>query len=163
MTPVRIRRYACSLWNMQLTGFRNGLRLLRLLIATVFLNRERSLATDTHNSKRSSVIRRKLTRGAVWKARMDDQSAVFGMAQVFPSARFYKAMLHRSTDRAHILETGTESFRFRRTIASRQKNARWGPGGRRSFGVGPNVVIKVVPNEIPKCVRRCQQVSSQSR
>ena len=30
--------------------------------------------------------------------------------------------LHRLTDRAHILETGTESFRFRRTIASRQKN-----------------------------------------
>ena len=43
--------------------------------------------------------------------------------QVFPSARLCKAMLDRLTDRAHILETGTESFRFRRTIASRQKNA----------------------------------------
>ena len=42
--------------------------------------------------------------------------------QVFPSARLCKAMLDRLTDRAHILETGTESFRFRRTIASRQKN-----------------------------------------
>ena len=41
--------------------------------------------------------------------------------QVFPSARLCKAMLDRLTDRAHILETGTESFRFRRTIASRQK------------------------------------------
>ena len=43
--------------------------------------------------------------------------------QVFPSPRLCKAMLDRLTDRAHILETGTESFRFRRTIASRQKNA----------------------------------------
>ena len=43
--------------------------------------------------------------------------------QVFPSARLCKAMLDRLTDRAHILETGTESFRFRRTIASRQKSA----------------------------------------
>jgi DNA replication protein DnaC len=43
--------------------------------------------------------------------------------QVFPSARLCKAMLDRLTDRAHILETGTESFRFRRTLASRQKNA----------------------------------------
>src|ERR1700752_877783 len=42
--------------------------------------------------------------------------------QVFPSPRLCKAMLDRLTDRAHILETGTESFRFRRTIASRQKN-----------------------------------------
>ena len=43
--------------------------------------------------------------------------------QVFPNPRLCKAMLDRLTDRAHILETGTESFRFRRTIASRQKNA----------------------------------------
>ena len=42
--------------------------------------------------------------------------------QVFPSPRLCKAMLDRLTDRAHILETGSESFRFRRTIASRQKN-----------------------------------------
>lgn len=42
-------------------------------------------------------------------------------AQVFPNARLCKAMLDRLTDRAHIIETGTESFRFRRTIATRQK------------------------------------------
>jgi len=42
--------------------------------------------------------------------------------QVFPNARLCKAMLDRLTDRAHIIETGTESFRFRRTIATRQKN-----------------------------------------
>lgn len=41
--------------------------------------------------------------------------------QVFPNARLCKAMLDRLTDRAHIIETGTESFRFRRTMATRQK------------------------------------------
>ncbi len=40
--------------------------------------------------------------------------------QVFPNARLCKAMLDRLTDRAHIIETGTESFRFRRTIAGKR-------------------------------------------
>ena len=37
--------------------------------------------------------------------------------QVFPNARLCKTMLDRLTDSADIIETGTESFRFRRTIA----------------------------------------------
>ena len=41
--------------------------------------------------------------------------------QVFTSARLCKAMLDRITDRAHIIETGTESYRFRRTIEGRKK------------------------------------------
>jgi DNA replication protein DnaC len=36
--------------------------------------------------------------------------------QVIPNARLCKALLDRVTDRAHIIETGTESYRFRRTI-----------------------------------------------
>jgi DNA replication protein DnaC len=36
--------------------------------------------------------------------------------QVIPNARLCKALLDRITDRAHIIETGTESFRFRRTL-----------------------------------------------
>jgi DNA replication protein DnaC len=40
---------------------------------------------------------------------------------VFPNARLCKALLDRLTDRAHIIETGTESYRFRRTWAQRQK------------------------------------------
>ena len=40
--------------------------------------------------------------------------------QVIPNARLCKALLDRITDRAHILETGTESYRFRRT-AEKQK------------------------------------------
>ncbi|MBV9033867.1 MAG: ATP-binding protein, partial [Acidobacteriaceae bacterium] len=35
---------------------------------------------------------------------------------VFPNARLCKALLDRVTDRAHIIETGTESYRFRRTV-----------------------------------------------
>ena len=42
--------------------------------------------------------------------------------QVFPSVRLCKALLDRITDRAHILETGTESYRFRRTLEKRQKS-----------------------------------------
>src|SRR5689334_10551901 len=41
---------------------------------------------------------------------------------VFPSPRLCKAMLDRITDRAHIIETGTESFRFRRTVERRKKH-----------------------------------------
>ena len=35
---------------------------------------------------------------------------------MFPNARLCKAMLDRLTDQAHIIETGTESYRFRRTL-----------------------------------------------
>lgn len=41
--------------------------------------------------------------------------------QVFTNARLCKALLDRVTDRAHIIETGTESYRFRRTLETRQK------------------------------------------
>jgi len=40
---------------------------------------------------------------------------------VFPNPRLCKALLDRVTDRAHIIETGTESYRFRRTIEGRAK------------------------------------------
>ena len=41
--------------------------------------------------------------------------------QVIPNGRLCKALLDRITDRAHVLETGTESYRFRRTIDKRKK------------------------------------------
>jgi DNA replication protein DnaC len=40
--------------------------------------------------------------------------------QVIPNARLCKALVDRITDRAHIIETGTESYRFRRTIEKRR-------------------------------------------
>ncbi len=40
---------------------------------------------------------------------------------VFPNPRLCKALLDRITDRAHIIETGTESFRFRRTMERRKQ------------------------------------------
>ena len=43
--------------------------------------------------------------------------------QVIPNARLCKAVLDRITDRAHILETGTESYRFRRTVNKQKKKA----------------------------------------
>lgn len=40
--------------------------------------------------------------------------------QVIPNARLCKALLDRVTDRAHIIETGTESYRFRRSLKQRK-------------------------------------------
>ena len=40
---------------------------------------------------------------------------------VFPNPRLCKALLDRIIDRAHIIETGTESFRFRRTLERSKK------------------------------------------
>jgi len=40
---------------------------------------------------------------------------------VFPNPRLCKALLDRITDRAHIIETGIESYRFRRTLERRKK------------------------------------------
>ena len=42
--------------------------------------------------------------------------------QVFSNARLCKALLDRLTDRAHILETGSDSYRFRRTMETRQRS-----------------------------------------
>ena len=41
--------------------------------------------------------------------------------QVLPNARLCKALLDRITDQAHIIETGTESYRFRRTMDRRRR------------------------------------------
>ena len=48
----------------------------------------------------------------------------FEWTQVIPNARRSKALLDRITDRAHILETGTESYRFRRTADKQKKGAK---------------------------------------
>jgi DNA replication protein DnaC len=40
--------------------------------------------------------------------------------QMFPNPRLCKALVDRLTDRAHIIDTGTESYRFHRTLAARQ-------------------------------------------
>ena len=42
--------------------------------------------------------------------------------QVIPNARLCKALLDRITDRAHIIDTGKESFRFRRSLAQHQRS-----------------------------------------
>jgi IstB-like ATP binding protein len=41
--------------------------------------------------------------------------------QVFTNARLCKAVLDRLTDQAHIIETGSESYRFRRTRGKKLK------------------------------------------
>jgi len=44
-------------------------------------------------------------------------------SQVFANPRLCKALLDRVTDRCHIIETGSESYRFRRTAAGPKKGA----------------------------------------
>jgi hypothetical protein len=39
---------------------------------------------------------------------------------VIPNARLCKALVDRITDRANIIETGAESYRFRRTLEKRK-------------------------------------------
>ena len=41
-------------------------------------------------------------------------------------ARLCKAMLDRLTDQAHIIETGSDSYRFRRTLDRRRKKNKEG-------------------------------------
>jgi DNA replication protein DnaC len=41
--------------------------------------------------------------------------------QVIPNPRLCKALLDRITDRAHIIDTGSESYRFRRTLQKRSR------------------------------------------
>ena len=43
--------------------------------------------------------------------------------QVIPNARLCKALIDRITDRAHIIETGSDSYRFRRTLEKHQRRA----------------------------------------
>ena len=49
---------------------------------------------------------------------------------VFPNARLCKALLDRLTDRAHIIDTGTESYRFRRSLEQRHSKSRVKPRSR---------------------------------
>jgi hypothetical protein len=47
--------------------------------------------------------------------------AISEWPQVFTNARLCKAVLDRLTDQAHIIETGSESYRFRRTLRKKRK------------------------------------------
>jgi DNA replication protein DnaC len=40
--------------------------------------------------------------------------------QAVPNLRLCKALVDRITDRAHIIDTGTDSYRFRRTLEKRK-------------------------------------------
>jgi DNA replication protein DnaC len=41
-------------------------------------------------------------------------------SQVIPNPRLCKVLIDRLTDQAHIITTGTDSYRFRRTMAQRK-------------------------------------------
>jgi hypothetical protein len=43
-----------------------------------------------------------------------------GAAGIIPQPRLCKALIDRLTDQAHIITTGSDSYRFRRTTAQRK-------------------------------------------
>ena len=51
----------------------------------------------------------------------DDQPAVLRVDKGDSERSLCKALLDRITDRAHIIETGEESYRFRRTLAKKKR------------------------------------------
>jgi hypothetical protein len=55
-------------------------------------------------------------------ARLDKTNSLEGGPTV-PNARLCKALIDRITDRANIIETGTESYRFKRTLEKRKTKA----------------------------------------
>lgn len=67
---------------------------------------------------------------------------------VFPNARLCKALLDRLTDRAHIIDTGTESYRFRRSLEQRQPKPRAKPRPRESApsGTGAGEEVPTPPH-----------------
>jgi len=62
--------------------------------------------------------------------------------QVFTNARLCKALLDRLTDRAHIIETGSESYRFRRTLESRHLPLKRTPISQSSSAQDKNVFLE---------------------
>lgn len=48
--------------------------------------------------------------------------------QVIPNARLCKALIDRITERPHIIETGVESYRFRRTMEKQKEASDDSPG-----------------------------------
>jgi hypothetical protein len=65
--------------------------------------------------------------------------------QVIPNARLCKALLDRITDRAHIIETGSDSYRFRRTLELRGRHVR----SKRTIGAIPNPQLSTEKSSSP--------------
>ena len=79
--------------------------------------------------------------------------------QVIPNARLCKALIDRITDRAHIIETGTESYRFRRTLEKRKgrtsaANVTAPPPGRRKKAANAIMVERASNADRAKYVLR---------
>jgi DNA replication protein DnaC len=65
--------------------------------------------------------------------------------QVIPNARLCKALLDRITDRAHIIETGSDSYRFRRTLELRGRHGR----SKTTDGAIPNLHVSTEKGSPP--------------
>src|SRR5207302_3069397 len=72
--------------------------------------------------------------------------------QVIPNARLCKALLDRITDRAHIIETGADSYRFRRTLELRGRHSRTTANGLSTLST--ESTERTVPSPAPPAPKR---------
>jgi len=72
---------------------------------------------------RSAVTSRDFSSGPANVERAGRVCARTEWTQVIPNAPLCKALIDRITDRAHIIETGNESYRFRRTMERRRERS----------------------------------------
>jgi hypothetical protein len=86
-------------------------------------HREEGMANaDTNHAKNIARIEKKLRDFGIPATVTGTNNTPFSaFSLVFAHPLLCKALLDRITDRAHIIETGTESYRFRRTVEGRQK------------------------------------------
>jgi DNA replication protein DnaC len=74
------------------------------------------LVNELIEAKQQNQVRRVMAKWQKYELIVVDE-----WTSVFPNPRLCKALLDRVTDRAHILDTGKESYRFMRTKEGRQK------------------------------------------
>src|ERR1035437_5188840 len=100
-----ISRYGCEI-------FADNVSPLTLLCKKAVTSHQEPFAPQNAFSIRSSALAETLA-----TSKMNTTNLPFSeWTTKFPNARLYKAMLDRLTDQANIIETGTESYRFRRTL-----------------------------------------------
>ena len=82
---------------------------------------EAGLVNELIDAKEHNQVRRVMARWMKYDLIVTTNLPFSEWTGVFPNPLLCKAVLDRVTDRAHIIETGTELYRFRRTMEGKQK------------------------------------------
>src|SRR5215210_7885021 len=90
-----------------------------------------AIASNARSAARRDDDEAEETKPKLWKPWKNKRP------KVLRNARLCKALLDRVTDRAHIIETGSDSYRFKRTLELRGRHARSKP----THGAIPNTHV----------------------